>query len=65
MISGSELRSQLEQQGIIICSDSNPGLAEEAPVAYKDIDSVVGAVHGAHLAHKVARLKPLAVIKGS
>jgi tRNA-splicing ligase RtcB len=40
------------------------GLAEEAPVAYKDVDRVVEVVHGAGIAQKVARLVPLAVIKG-
>jgi tRNA-splicing ligase RtcB len=40
------------------------GLAEEAPVAYKDVSRVVAVVHGAGIAHKVARLQPLAVIKG-
>ncbi|MDP3889278.1 MAG: RtcB family protein [bacterium] len=61
---GKRLREELEQQGIIIRSDSDPGLAEEAPSAYKDVEEVVDAVHGAKLARKVARLKPLAVIKG-
>jgi len=40
------------------------GLAEEAPKAYKDVDSVVQTVSGAGIARKVARLVPLAVIKG-
>jgi tRNA-splicing ligase RtcB len=40
------------------------GLAEEAPVAYKDVDRVVEVVHGAGIAKKVARLEPLVVIKG-
>jgi tRNA-splicing ligase RtcB len=39
-------------------------LAEEAPIAYKDVSRVVEVVHGAGLARKVARLRPLAVIKG-
>lgn len=63
-VRGSTLRDQLEAQGIIIRSDSDIGLAEEAPIAYKDVDVVVDVVQGAHLAQKVARLKPLAVIKG-
>lgn len=63
-IRGSTLRQELESQGIIIRSDSDPGLAEEAPVAYKDIEEVIDVVHGAGLARKVARLKPLAVVKG-
>jgi tRNA-splicing ligase RtcB len=40
------------------------GLAEEAPQAYKDVDQVVTVVHEAGIAEKVARLVPLAVIKG-
>lgn len=64
MVRGSELRKELESRGIIIRSDSDPGLAEEAPIAYKDVDNVVDVVQGAHLADKVARLIPLAVVKG-
>jgi tRNA-splicing ligase RtcB len=41
-----------------------PGLAEEAPSAYKQVDSVVDVVSQAGIAHKVARLRPVAVIKG-
>jgi tRNA-splicing ligase RtcB len=40
------------------------GLAEEAPAAYKDVNRVVDVVHGAGIARKVARLTPVAVIKG-
>jgi tRNA-splicing ligase RtcB len=40
------------------------GLAEEAPSAYKDVDAVVETVIAAGIASKVARLRPLAVIKG-
>lgn len=64
MVHGSELRKQLEARGIIIRSDSDPGLAEEAPLAYKDVDNVVQVVHKAGLAKMVARVRPLAVIKG-
>jgi tRNA-splicing ligase RtcB len=63
-VRGSQLREQLEAQGIIIRSHSDPGLAEEAPIAYKDVDNVVSVVDGAQLAKKVVRVKPLAVIKG-
>jgi tRNA-splicing ligase RtcB len=41
-----------------------PGLAEEAPIAYKDVDRVVNVVHQAGIAKKVARITPVAVIKG-
>ena len=63
-VRGSELRKQLEAQGIVIRCQSDPGLAEEAPIAYKDVDNVVQVVEEAKLAKRVARLKPLAVIKG-
>lgn len=41
-----------------------PGLAEGSPGAYKDISEIVNSVHNVGLASKVARLKPLGVIKG-
>jgi len=61
---GVELRQRLESQGILIRCSSDPGLAEEAPIAYKDVDNVVNVVQGAGIARKVARVKPMAVIKG-
>lgn len=61
---GADLRRELEEQGIVVRAGSDKGLAEEAPAAYKDVSRVVEVVHGAGLAHKVARLRPLAVIKG-
>ena len=63
-IHGSTLREELEGRGIQIRAGSMPGLAEEAPDAYKDVDRVVKVVHKAGIAKKVARLKPIAVIKG-
>jgi len=63
-VHGATLREQLESRGIMIRCASDPGLAEEAPIAYKDVENVVNVVAGAGLARKVARLKPLAVIKG-
>ena len=63
-IHGGTLRRELEDQGIQVRAASMAGLAEEAPEAYKDIDAVVEVVHGAVLARKVARLRPLAVMKG-
>ena len=61
---GAELREELEAGGIHVRAGSMSGLAEEAPIAYKDVDRVVEVVHGAGIAKKVARLTPLAVIKG-
>lgn len=65
MIRGDQLKAELQKKGIFIRSDSFAGLAEEAPRAYKNIDEVVKVVAGAGLARKVARLVPVAVIKGS
>ena len=63
-IGGAELRQQLQAQGIVVRCASNKGLAEEAPFAYKDVESVVDVVARAGLAHRVARLVPLGVVKG-
>ena len=61
---GDQVRSDLEAQGILV-NATHPGLlAEEAPYAYKDVTSVVDTCEGAGLSKKVARLRPLAVIKG-
>ena len=64
LVRGAQLRADLEAKGIFIRSGSMAGLAEEAPIAYKDVNAVVNVVHGAGIAKKVARLVPLAVIKG-
>jgi tRNA-splicing ligase RtcB (3'-phosphate/5'-hydroxy nucleic acid ligase) len=63
-IRGEDLRRALEQQGIRVRAGSLPGLAEEAPSAYKDVDQVVETVVAVGIARKVARLSPLAVVKG-
>jgi tRNA-splicing ligase RtcB len=63
-IHGGQLKDQLGREGIIIRAGSLRGLAEEAPAAYKEVSNVVEVVHGAGIARKVARLRPLAVIKG-
>jgi tRNA-splicing ligase RtcB len=63
-VRGDQLRANLESEGIHIRAGSMAGLAEEAPQAYKDVDQVVEAVVGGGIARKVARLRPLAVIKG-
>jgi len=61
---GERLRNDLEQSGIHVRAGSMSGLAEEAPMAYKDVDEVVETVNGAGIARKVARLRPVIVIKG-
>jgi len=61
---GHEVRRELEAQGIAVSCPSSGELAEEAPFAYKDVERVVNVVHDAGLARKVARLRPLGVVKG-
>ncbi|MBN2084864.1 MAG: RtcB family protein [Anaerolineales bacterium] len=63
-VRGDRLRGDLERSGVHIRAGSLPGLAEEAPQAYKDVDRVIAAVCGAGIARKVARLRPVAVVKG-
>jgi tRNA-splicing ligase RtcB len=63
-IRGDQLKIELEKKGIFIQAGSMSGLAEEAPGAYKDVDQVIEAVNGAGLTRKIARLVPLAVVKG-
>ncbi len=55
---------KLEEQGIFVRSESRDGILEELPEAYKDVDEVIEVVHCAGLARKVARLRPMGVIKG-
>ncbi len=61
---GSQVREELERQGIVVRAAGMKTLAEEMPEAYKDVDRVVEVCHRAGLSRKVARLRPLAVIKG-
>jgi tRNA-splicing ligase RtcB len=63
-IKGDRLQQELEKEGISVRAGSMPGLAEEAPQAYKDVSRVVETVSKAGIAQKVARLRPVAVIKG-
>ncbi len=61
---GRKVVDELGYRGILIRSPSMRGVAEEAPGAYKDVSAVVEAADRAGLARKVARLEPLACIKG-
>lgn len=63
-VRGDVLRRELEQKGISIMAGSLSGLAEEAPLAYKNVETVVDVVHAAGIAKKVSRLKPVGVVKG-
>jgi tRNA-splicing ligase RtcB len=61
---GRSIHRELADKGILVKWTGRSTLAEEMPEAYKDIDQVVQSVHGAGLSKKVARLKPMCVIKG-
>ncbi|MBN1815906.1 MAG: RtcB family protein [Sedimentisphaerales bacterium] len=61
---GKQVTNQLAEQGILIRTKSLRGVAEEAPLAYKDVSEVVEVSHKAALATKVAKLVPLICIKG-
>jgi len=55
---------KLADRGIILRSETRDGILEEIPEAYKDVDAVVNVVHQAGLARRVARLRPMGVVKG-
>ncbi|MEA2040590.1 MAG: RtcB family protein [Thermodesulfobacteriota bacterium] len=61
---GRSISRELEDKGIFVQSRGKRTLNEEIPEAYKDISQVVEVVHKAGLANKVARLRPIGVIKG-
>ncbi len=61
---GRQVVDELAARGILIRSRSGRGVAEEAPGAYKDVAAVVDASDAAGLARKVAKVVPLACIKG-
>lgn len=63
-VEGESLRQELEAQGIAVRCFSARGLAEEAPLAYKNVEDVIDVVETAGLARRVARVRPVAVIKG-
>ncbi len=63
-VRGDELLGRLEKEGIMVRAGHLAGLAEEAPEAYKDVGEVVRICEGAGLSRVVARLRPLAVMKG-
>jgi len=63
-IDGRELIRNLKMDGVSIRAGSFSGAAEEAPGAYKDVNRVTDVVETLGIARKVARTRPLAVIKG-
>lgn len=63
-INGRELEKELNDKGIYIRTESYSGLSEEAPEAYKNVIDIVQVCHNANISRKVAKMKPLGVIKG-
>jgi tRNA-splicing ligase RtcB len=61
---GRSIDRELEQRGIIVKARGRKTLAEEMPEAYKDVDAVVDVMHAAGICRKVARIRPLGVVKG-
>lgn len=61
---GNQIQKDLEAEGEVVRSTSPEVLAEEAPGAYKDIEGVIDSVHTAGISLKVARMRPLGVVKG-
>ncbi len=61
---GRAIQRELADKGILVKWTGRSTLAEEMPEAYKDIDEVVNTVHGAGISKKVAKLRPICVIKG-
>src|SRR5262245_2303054 len=61
---GRRIDKELEARGVIARAQTRKGLAEEQPKAYKNVDDVVDVVHAAGLSKKVARMRPIGVIKG-
>jgi tRNA-splicing ligase RtcB len=62
--SGEQIKTELAKRGITIKGASNKGIAEEASAAYKDVDEVVRVSHAAGIGNLVARVVPVAVMKG-
>lgn len=61
---GKKIQKRMMEQGIYVRSSSMSGLAEEAGLAYKNINDVVETVHNADISKKIAAMKPIGNIKG-
>jgi tRNA-splicing ligase RtcB len=64
LAAGRRIDTELEGIGVIARARGQKGLAEEQPAAYKDVDHVVDVVAKVGISKKVARLRPVGVIKG-
>ena len=63
-LKGRDIRQEMEEQGVIAMARGWSSLAEEASIAYKDVSNVVQISENAGLCRRVARLRPMGVIKG-
>ena len=61
---GRAIDRELQSAGVVVRSQGRKTLAEEMPEAYKDVERVVGVMHAAGISLRVARLRPLGVVKG-
>ena len=61
---GRAIDRELASAGVFVRSQGHKTLGEEMPEAYKDVETVVGVMSGAGISPRVARLRPLGVIKG-
>ena len=64
LLKDRDIRKELGDRGIVVMAPSRGSLAEEASIAYKDVADVVRAAEGAGLCRRVARMRPMGVIKG-
>ncbi len=64
MVRGSDVLRELAARGITVRAGSLPGLAEEASIAYKDVEQVVGVASATGISRIIARTRPIGVIKG-
>ncbi len=63
-VNAPTLKEELRERGIYVEAGSFKGIAEEAPIAYKDVNAVVETIQNSGVAKKVAKLRPVAVVKG-
>ena len=61
---GRDIVSELAERGIVVMARGRKTVFEEMPEAYKEVEDVVDVVHNAGIANKVARLRPIGVVKG-
>ncbi|MBA2852402.1 tRNA-splicing ligase RtcB [Methanococcus maripaludis] len=64
LYTGNEVQEKLQKRGILVMADSKGVIAEECPEAYKDIENVADICHDSGISLKVAKMKPMGVVKG-